>query len=900
MKKILSLLALSCLGMGAWAQTSVELTTDVNNPHYYKIESYNRGGVLTSNGAGQAVTHVAMSNSGYWFFTAADDNTEGSVIFHNLDGTQLKSDWTTSATGDVLYILENGVNEEGLSICRNATIQGSDCIDANNYNEGVGTWAPSASDWEGTTWKFTAVQLDLTEYKTNAKAAVDAYYLASAGLISNAKSQIEAATSTQGIDAALATAFAAYQAEVAPKYWIVRSGFAGYYNTQGVTKCLTYAYNGGTNMGWASEDELNPNCYMKLEINDQGKLYIKAAVNNQYIQGVAGAMGANVGGSSAITLVKYDDGTFNLNFGNGTAHTNGHSNGAGVSGNLVNWGGAGGTASSWVFVEKTEENYNEAVNWNTVTFHPVTRATELNGTYMLYNGCYNGNEDRTGFMKSNGGAVAHVGTHDRAITYSATRSMLWEVHPVDGVENGYTIYNVGTRNYIGVNGAKSAAPVTIYIQPWATSTHTKAGANFCDVYDEKSTDDATGFWTIGASASGNNGNDCWNGNPTTFALWSNSHPWAFYEVCPVEDGTTEAMISVAKDYAAHKVAQNSERVRKYGTFRDANLNSVNALTTSNTFEEYVAAINNIVSETVVVPEKGSFIRVQGAVSGNFIAGDASQANTRNALVADADQDKAESVLYYTGDGELIGFMTGRGFINTFNTATVGQTFEKHTFSASNYGNSGLTVLSNYSGSKVLYDGDTDINRNGSANSNNCAWYVYDVTALPVTVSAAGFATINAPVALALVDGVKAYTLSVEGEGYLHANEVSGIIRANTPVVLQAEAGTYNLNITEGGQAGANALQGTVAAIAKPEGALVLGVYEDEVGFYTLDNTVMAGFKAYYVAENGESNLRISFSELTGILSAAQQNGGSAIYDLQGRRVVSGNGVMIQNGKKVIK
>lgn len=124
-------------------------------PKYYTIASFNRGGVLTDvNGAAQ---HVTKNDNSYWYFTVADAN--GGVNICNLNGSYLNTDLTIGETAGVWYILPNGVNENGMSISKTNPISNSSCIDANNHNAGVGTWAPSASDWEGTTWVFAEVNV---------------------------------------------------------------------------------------------------------------------------------------------------------------------------------------------------------------------------------------------------------------------------------------------------------------------------------------------------------------------------------------------------------------------------------------------------------------------------------------------------------------------------------------------------------------------------------------------------------------------------------------------------------------------------------------------------------------------------------------------------------------------
>lgn len=136
-----------------------QLTTDVNNPKYYSIGSYDRGGYLTSNGAGQSMTHVNFAAGSSWYFTAINGNNSGTVIggviAHCSDGTQMKQNWQTAASGQTVYILPNGYNTNGFCISKTLPISSNSCCDASNANTGVGNWYPrAADDWQGTTWVF--------------------------------------------------------------------------------------------------------------------------------------------------------------------------------------------------------------------------------------------------------------------------------------------------------------------------------------------------------------------------------------------------------------------------------------------------------------------------------------------------------------------------------------------------------------------------------------------------------------------------------------------------------------------------------------------------------------------------------------------------------------------------
>jgi hypothetical protein len=207
------------------------------------------------------------------------------------------------------------------------------------------------------------------------------------------------------------------------------------------------------------------------------------------------------------------------------------------------------------------------------------------------------------------------------------------------------------------------------------------------------------------------------------------------------------------------------------------------------------------------------------------------------------------------------------------------------------------------------------------NDANAAWAIEEVTVLPVKVSAAGYATFYAPVALTLPAELTAYTVSVNG-GWAKLTEIEdGVIPANTGVVLggangeKASEGTYNLTVAGSADAIAdNELKGTVVATYVTDNAYVLGYVGEEgnkeVGFYTAtknqqDNTswLNNGFKAYLPKTAGASlTLRFNFGGTTAIESVLNNgiDANAAIYDLSGRRVEKAvKGIYIQNGKKII-
>ena len=190
--------------------------------------------------------------------------------------------------------------------------------------------------------------------------------------------------------------------------------------------------------------------------------------------------------------------------------------------------------------------------------------------------------------------------------------------------------------------------------------------------------------------------------------------------------------------------------------------------------------------------------------------------------------------------------------------------------------------------------------------------VEEVTSLPVTIGSVGFATLYAPVALNVPEGVTAYVGEL-GNDVLTLEEVE-TIPAETGVVLKGSDASYDFEITdEADDIEANALKGTIAAMAAST---------DKGTIYTLqgadaqpgvafkkyigdDNKVpnLKGFKAYLPVNTAASAISVRFGdeETTDIENPEIINHKSEmIYDLQGRRVLNPTkGTYIVNGRKVI-
>lgn len=196
-------------------------------------------------------------------------------------------------------------------------------------------------------------------------------------------------------------------------------------------------------------------------------------------------------------------------------------------------------------------------------------------------------------------------------------------------------------------------------------------------------------------------------------------------------------------------------------------------------------------------------------------------------------------------------------------------------------------------------------RNGAADEGNL-WEFSEVTELPLKVSAAGYATVNYPVAVQLPEGVTAYGVAEENYTEIVLSELTltdGVLPAATPVLVAAAEGTHTLTLLPSNDEAAmqTGFSGTTLSevIADGVNAYILAKHEgdDAAKFYelaanegeTTTNRTLGTNKAYYVANGAAAaSFTLRFGETTtGIdsVEAATDADTDVYYDLSGRRVL---------------
>lgn len=309
-------------------------------------------------------------------------------------------------------------------------------------------------------------------------------------------------------------------------------------------------------------------------------------------------------------------------------------------------------------------------------------------------------------------------------------------------------------------------------------------------------------------------------------------------------------------------------------------------------------------------EANKYYRLKGCASSTYAV--AANAGTQMTMATLSDDNKATTIFYLDGN-KLLSYSNG---YYVYQTREIGALDNSCTWTISpNTSKLGtMTLKAGGTTNNVgtwMYDNFTKVgkvDRNGQLAGDNTNWYIEAVDKLPVSISAARYATIYAPVALTIPADVEAYAAEFT-DGKVMLNPVEGTIPANTGVVLEGNEGTYDFAITTTGTNVNSALSGNKATanVADDATAYILSKDTQGVGFYKLNSTerTIQGGRAFYtVPASTEAAIAFIFGgEVTDINNAVSNDAQSnaPIYDLTGRKVAKAvkGGLYIQNGRKFI-
>ena len=207
-------------------------------------------------------------------------------------------------------------------------------------------------------------------------------------------------------------------------------------------------------------------------------------------------------------------------------------------------------------------------------------------------------------------------------------------------------------------------------------------------------------------------------------------------------------------------------------------------------------------------------------------------------------------------------------------------------------------------------------------NSNSAWIIEEVEEVShqLTIGDAKWATLVLGFNATIPEDVEAYVVGRVEKEYVSLAKVTGVLAANTPVLVNAERENYLFSYTTKtatapAEATMNYLEGTLYNKYVREEAYVLSMQDGEVGFYkaALKNEqggegtthfLNNANKAYLVLPeaSGVSFYSFRFGDDTTTIDdiVADDEASAVIYDLTGRRVEKAEkGIYIVNGKKIL-
>ena len=302
------------------------------------------------------------------------------------------------------------------------------------------------------------------------------------------------------------------------------------------------------------------------------------------------------------------------------------------------------------------------------------------------------------------------------------------------------------------------------------------------------------------------------------------------------------------------------------------------------------------------------------------------------------QETGAASIFYYADSKLLSYDKGTYIKEVGNTrglqgigveggeVTINTAGETSTIAATSY----MHANSFTSGTNTTYFIDHCGSDNGDKEHN---LVLEEVESLPVTISAAEHATLYAPVALIIPDGVKAYILKEQnftaGTYATMTSLKNGIIPPNTGVILKGAPNNYDFVILDNDdtdvdmarvEAIGNVLEGTVAATRVTKDAYILASRNGKVGLYPLaGNSYLTpggatptftnnSHKAYLPVEGNFGEILKNSNGFHFIfdddnvtdIDGVEAEETETIYDLQGRKLseITEPGIYIVNGKKM--
>lgn len=345
-----------------------EKTTDLNNPKWFAIDMHsNQARYMWHYEADNQNIKVAVpedlvsiSKDNAYFWCLTGNVFDGFQIYNKEVGTT-KSLNTTDAKPQIT----EGEHTTWHIVKPKSSISNAACFKADNTqylnHQGDNTLGYWANADEGSSCRFfkpATIAIEQAEVIGNIPAnAVGGYLNVDENLdqaITDAEKDLyNFENAKKLVDAIKALQSNGITFEEGAYYRIVNA-----FTAFTIQKCML-SVSGNTNIQWGSLDLKDINNVFQLEKKTNDKYCLKNVNRGQYMQGVAGLLG-NKESAADMDFAELGYAQYNIHYANGNCHTNGHNNGQGNKGNLVNWEGGLNSASAWYIVKV--ENVEVALN----------------------------------------------------------------------------------------------------------------------------------------------------------------------------------------------------------------------------------------------------------------------------------------------------------------------------------------------------------------------------------------------------------------------------------------------------------------------------------------------------------------------------------------------------------
>ncbi len=339
-----------------------------------------------------------------------------------------------------------------------------------------------------------------------------------------------------------------------------------------------------------------------------------------------------------------------------------------------------------------------------------------------------------------------------------------------------------------------------------------------------------------------------------------------------------------------------------------------------------AAINKF---TITTPTTAKFYKFRSANSNGYLTSPAIGSSDQfSASKTDAD----ETTIWFCttshngANNGIISYTAGEYIHPTNRSLTTTANWNGYDWMANTSTVGTYTIFNKSGGYKPLNSTEDGVVGNGTWNNNvettqkQYAWYIEEVTSLPVTMHQSGsnyYATVCVPVATT-VNGATAYYVSslsdnyqTEG-GYATLTEFTdGIIPANTAAILIGTDSIVSLEVSEQtGTEVTSSLAGSFTATRPSTDNYYFGQKGGTAGFYAVTNIPADKYisnTAWLAGNSASSSKGFTFvfgdNDPTGINNATAEDAiktNGVRYNVQGQRVGEGyKGIVIINGKKYL-